>query len=354
MKNKLLLTGVLLALGLVASGCVTGLTPSSWSGVTADANYAYLAGGSYVYAINLETGVQVWRYQPKPAQPLFATPALTPDGQLIVGGFDHKLYSLNTQNGQVNWTFDQARDRWYGGALVENEWIYAANADYNLYALDLHGNVRWTPFQADQALWSTPASDGQRVYVGTLGRKIYAIDTTTGKEAWEKALDGAVLGSPAVGPDGTLYANTYGGTTAALDPTTGNILWQHTLKGWIWSGPVLDDGQLYFGGSDSTFYALDAKSGQELWKQQLNGAVIGSPAVTPDVIMIGTESGNVYFLDHSGKILASPTVNGKLYGASVAAGSLILVAPTVTDATQPILVAFDHTGVQKWSFIPPK
>ena len=66
---------------------------------------------------------------------------LTPDGQLIVGGFDKKLYSLNPQTGQSNWQFTDAHDRFFGGVLVVNNMIYAPNADYNLYALNLKGTA---------------------------------------------------------------------------------------------------------------------------------------------------------------------------------------------------------------------
>jgi len=37
--------------------------------------------------------------------------------------------------------------------------IYAPNADYNLYALDLKGQLQWT-FEADQSIWGAPVSDG--------------------------------------------------------------------------------------------------------------------------------------------------------------------------------------------------
>src|SRR5512136_619553 len=197
MKIKMLVMFFLL-LGLVAalSGCATGMTAASWSGTTVDATNAYIAGGPYVYAVNLQTGVQVWRFPDKAsaANPFEATPALTSDGQLIVGGYDKKLYSLNPQTGQSNWQFTNARDRWIGGVLVADDMIYAPNADYNLYALNLRGGLQWT-FQADQAIWGEPASDGTNVYFGTLGRRVYAVNAQTGKQVWMQKVDGAVLGA---------------------------------------------------------------------------------------------------------------------------------------------------------------
>ncbi len=352
MKKYIALIGLLLGLAMILGGCATGLTASSWPGVTADANNAYLAGGSYVYAVNLQTGAQVWRFPEKAsvANPFFATPVLTSDGQLIVGGFDKKLYSLNPQTGQSTWQFTEAHDRWIGGALVADGIIYAPNADYKLYALNLQGQLQWS-FEADQAIWGTPVSDGTNVYFGTLGRRVYAVNAQTGKQAWVQKVDGAVLGQPALGTDHMLYVGSYGGTVYAMNTADGATRWSAAASSWIWSGPVLDGSDLYFGDAKGSFYAHPLTSTGQPWNQQLNGAVVGSPLVSADSIIVGTEAGNVYFMDRTGQSVRSVTVNGKVYSTPVAAGSLVLVAPTAGDA---ILVALDQNGTIKWSFIPPK
>ncbi len=358
MKMKMILPiGVLLAVSILVSGCAAGLSASSWPSLSADATNAYLAEGPYVYAVNLQTGAQAWVYPSKASStPFYATPVLTTDGQLIVGGFDHKLYSLNLQTGAANagkWPLTQAKDKWIGGALVVDNMIFAPNADYNLYALDLKGNAQWT-FQADQALWAAPASDGQLIYLGTLGRKVYAVNAKSGVLAWEKTLDGAILGSPVVAVGGLLYVNTYSGKVVALSPATGEIRWQHPVSSWIWSGPVLDGSNIYTGDSDGMFYSLNASSGKENWHQKLNGAIIDSALVTPNSIIVGTDSGTVYFLDRTGAVLHTASVSGKVYTQPVFAGGLILVAPTTTDSKSPILVAYDQNGTQKWSLLPQK
>jgi outer membrane protein assembly factor BamB len=83
----------------------------------------------------------------------------------------------------------------------------------------------------------------------------------------------------------------------------------------------------------------------------LNGAIVGSPLVSADRIVVGTEAGNVYFMDRTGQNTRPIAINGKVYSTPVAAGDLVLVAPTAGDA---ILVALDQNGMIKWSFIPPK
>jgi eukaryotic-like serine/threonine-protein kinase len=346
------LIGLLLIPALFLAGCASGLTASAWPGVTADTKNAYVAGGQYVYAVNLETGAQTWRFPDKAsANPFFATPTLSPDGkQLIVGGYDKKLYSLDPLTGKSTWTFTQARDRFIGGALVTDSMIYAPNADYMIYALDLLGNLKWT-FEADQSIWGTPTTDGTNIYFGTLGRKVYAVNSQTGVLAWMQKVDGAVLGSPVMGQDKVLYVGTYGGSVYAMNTATGeNRIIQQTSS-WIWSGPVLNETSLYVGDANGKLYVTPLSGTGQGTSQDLSGAIIGSPVVFGENVIIGTESGSVYFLGLDGKNPRPIAISGKIYASPAAAGDLALVAPTAGTAT---LVALDNAGAVKWSFTPSK
>jgi outer membrane protein assembly factor BamB len=354
MKTKIIfLIGLLLVMALLLGGCASGLTASSWPGITADANNAYVSGGPYVYAVDLQTGAQVWRFPDKAstANPFYATPVLTPDGsQLIVGGFDKKLYSLDPKTGNSIWEFTQAHDRWIGGALVTDKMIFAPNADYKLYALNLQGTLQWS-FEADQSIWGTPVSDGTNIYFGTLGRKVYAVDAQTGKQVWTQGVDGAVLGSPVLANDNELYVGTYGGTIYVINTSNGESRALEKTSSWIWSGPTLGGSDLYFGDANGKFYAVPISGTGQSWTQTLSGAIIGSPIIQGDTVIVGTEAGTVYIMDRAGNTARPIAISGKIYSTPVAAGNLTLVAPTDGSAT---LVALDQSGALKWSFIPPK
>jgi outer membrane protein assembly factor BamB len=99
------------------------------------------------------------------------------------------------------------------------------------------------------------------------------------------------------------------------------------------------------------FYAYPMTGTGQPWTQQLNGAIIGSPLVNGSIIVIGTESGNVYFMDNTGRNVQPVSVSGKIYTSPVAAGELVLVAPT---EGVNLLVAIDQNGATKWSFTPAK
>jgi outer membrane protein assembly factor BamB len=236
--------------------------------------------------------------------------------------------------------------------LIANETIYAPNAEYNLYALSFSGTLKWAaPFQADQAIWGSPVSDGTNVYFGTLGRHLYAVNAQTGKQAWEQTVDGAILGTPVLGPNNSLYVGTYSGALVALNTSTGAILQQQATSSWIWSGPTQDGTNVYVGDANGMFYAFPMSGTGQPWSQQLNGAIIGSPLISGNSIIVGTESGNVYFMDNTGQNVRPVAVSGNIEASPVAAGTLILVAPTAGDNP---LVALDSTGAIKWKFTPVK
>ncbi|MFH2104527.1 MAG: PQQ-binding-like beta-propeller repeat protein [Chloroflexota bacterium] len=355
MKSKIAyIPLVLLGLGILLTGCATGMTPSSWPGVAADAERAYIAFANHVYAVDLRDGDELWRFPEKAnnAKLFFAPPVLTPDGQLIIGGYDHILYSLDPENGQVNWQFEGARDRWIGEVLVANDTIYAPNADYKMYALDLDGRLQWT-FEADQSLWAAPVTDGEAIFFGALDHFVYALNASTGELIWKTELNGAVMGCPALSSEGLLYIGTFQHTLFALDSTRGNILWEFPTEGWLWSGPALNGENLYLGDSEGRFYAVNALDGSEAWEQRPNGPILGLPLFINETVIFGTESGTVYAFDMNGETIWDKTLPGQVYGPAIPAGELILIGQVGEQGT-PILVALDQNGVQQWTFTPVK
>lgn len=351
--NKKVLAPIvlLLTLAVLLVGCATGLTASSWPGIATDDKAAYVAGGSFVYAVNSETGAELWRFPEKAsaAYPFYAAPVLTSDGQLVFGGFDKKLYSLNPQTKAQNWVFTGARNHYIGSVLVVGDVVYAPNSDYKLYAVSLkNGSLLWS-FPADQSLWAAPATDGKNVFFGTLGGKVYAVDAKTGALVWKTAADSAVLGSPVV-KDSLLYVTTYSGSLVALDTASGEIRWSKPVSGRVWSGPVLNGSSLYFGDASGILYAFDL-TGALLWQQALNGAVVGSPLVKDGILVVGTDLGNLYFTDLTGQTIQPASVSGEIYSSTATAGSMFLVAPTNGDN---FLIALDKNGAQKWVYTPAK
>ncbi len=355
MKTKILFPVIaLVVLGLFLAGCSKDMVPASWPGVTADSERAYVAAGPYVYAVDLNTGNEIWHFpadKSSAANPFDAAPALTPDGsQLIVAGFDKVLYSLDPATGATQWEFRGSTSRYYASPLVANGLIYAASTDYHLYALNFDGELQWD-YAAGQALWAMPVSDGARVYFGALDGQVYALDATTGELVWNRDVGNAVLGTPALDLDGTLYTGTLSGAVYALDTATGELRWTQPFQaeGDVWASPALANGNLYIADATGWIYILDPADGQESQLRIETGEVIlNGPLFIQDMLVYGTGEGSLCLVNQQG-VLQKINVNGQIYGTPAASGDILLVAPYQGDST---LIALTVEGVRRWSFTP--
>lgn len=358
---------ILIAFGL--SACAGSVTQaSSWPGLAVDEKFVYLAYQTQVYAVKLDNGREEWRFPDEPDNNVtfFADPALSDGGQLIVGGYDGVLYSLNSENGGMsggNWPFTEARGRYIASPLVVGENVFAPAADDNLYALDLDGNRQWT-FSSDGESWAQPTVDDncECLYLPSMKHTVSAIDPTNGTQIWQSAsLGGSVIGTPALSEDENLYVGTFGSELIALDAGDGSIVWKFPAQGWIWSGPALENGTLYFGDLKGYLYAVDSNGGNQLWQltpEQLDldpdkGQIVGTPLVIEENIYVATNSGSLFKIDTSGDIIdqvnVDPDNRGQIYTSPKTSQGLILVAPVQMDE---ILIAYDEDLDEQWSFTP--
>jgi outer membrane protein assembly factor BamB len=358
-QKKLLLSLALILLAGALSACVGGAgIASSWPGLTVDGETAYLAYNNHVYGIQLPGGTEIWRYPRERENQVtfFAEPAPTPDEQLIAGGYDSVLYSLNPANGQENWQFAEAGNRYIASPLAVEEGIFAPSADNTLYALELDGTKRWE-FSTQGEIWARPVANPECecIYLASMDHHVYAVDPQDGRLIWQtQDLGGAIVGTPTLSETGVLYVGTFGSEILALNVEDGSLLWEFPTEGWVWSGPALANDRLYGGDLDGFFYALDAASGAEIWRMtpdQLDGPIAAKPLVTEEAIYITTELGSVFAVSDTGSIIWTKTLEGKIYASPVLAGDMILVTPSQPNR---FLVALDKQGTEMWSFPPPE
>ncbi len=355
MNTKRLILILLIALGvLTLSACSGAPVSNNWHGLAADAERAYISNGSFIYAVEVATGNEVWRYPAEADSKLlfYATPTLTEDGQLLIGsaGTSHPLLSLDPATGKEKWveSFTKAKGVWIASPLVWNETIYAPNTDGFLYTLDLNGKEIADPIELGGALWSAPATDGSLLYVTSLDHFFHVIDPLNGAQIDPIDLGGAAPGSPTVAGDG-VYVGSFATTIQFIKPNGDhNIV--STAENWIWGSPTLDSETLYYADLNGKIYSLDLASGNQNWNDvQPDGPILASLLVADDQIYAATEAGTLVALDRDGQTVWEKTVGGKLYTSPVLSADLILVAPYQADFS---LAAYDAQGKQAWIFTP--
>lgn len=358
MKQKYsLLLIVIIFITMLLSGCSgnAATAASSWPGIAVDEETAYIAYNQHIYAVNLENGLEKWRFPAEAERNVsfFAAPVLTSDGQLIAGGYNNVLYSIDPNTGTENWSYTSGTDRYIGSPLALGERIYAVDGGDQILALDLKGNLIWS-YTTLGAQWAQPTSalGCDCIYVSSMDHHLYAISGDNGELTWKtEDLGGSIVGKPALSSDGILYIGTFGREVYAIDTQDGSIIWQNQVDGWVWGGPILNGDQLYFGDLKGNFYALDAKDGSILQRIQPDGPIIESPLIDEDTIYFSTEAGTLYAVDPQMTTRWSRPIGGKLYTSPILSGDLILAAPMSADN---MLYALDKNGTQQWVFTPEK
>ncbi len=376
MSKKLLLISMVLLGAVLLSACGGSVRGTTWPGLSADANTAYLADGPVVYAINLKDGSELWHYPAKTnsKQVFYAAPVITSDGLVIVGsaGTDHSLIALNpadidpeTKSPVPAWTFTEAGDHWVASPLVIGDQLFAPNSDGNLYILDLKDGqsqkkaakkvLMVDPQDPDKKagrLWSTPATNGQQIFLTSLDHSVFGMDLQT-YSYWHADLAGAIPASPVLGSDDMLYVGSLAAQLDKFDPATGKHEAALTAKYWLWGTPVVDGDNLYFGDLEGNFYSFNTSTGKLNWEPvKPDGPITATPLMVDGNILLATESGSIFEIDKDGhsKLWSQP--GGKIYTTPVIAGDLVLVAPLGADA---YLYAYEKDGSSAWlPFAPGK
>jgi putative membrane protein insertion efficiency factor len=355
LKLLILLPILLLAAGLLsACGGSSYYTPTNWPGLAVDETTAYVAFNQHVYAVDLNTGAEKWRFPSKAENKMtfYSDPVLTPDGQLLVASYNHFLYSLNPATGTQNWVFEQAKNLLVASPLVTENGIFITSTDGSLYALDFKGKALWN-FKTGAAIWSQPVTDGacNCVFVASLDHYVYSVDINTGQKIWQSEdLNGALVGTPAYSEsDHMLYIGTFDQELLALDAGNGQVRWRFATEAWVWSGPAIADGVLYFGDQQGNFYALNSTTGEDLWsiQPQPGSPIVTTPLIAGDQIYFSSTAGQVYAVNNQGGVTWEQVISGKLYARPIVAGELVLVTPMENDA---LLIALQQSGAQARSF----
>ena len=348
---------VLIVGSLLITACGT-IAASSWPGVSVstDSKSVYVAYQTGVFKVDATNGNMAWRY-PDPAdngKQFYAAPAAN-DSLVVVGDYGNVLFGLDSGTKADKWTFTDSKDKFIASPLIVNNTVLAPSADGNLYALSLDGKTLWK-FPASAAFWAGPVSDGKLVYLPSMDHFLYAINLADGSLKWKTDLGAAGMYGLTLAADGNIYLSTLGNEVLAINAAEGNILWRFTTKGSPWAIPVVKDGVVYLGDLNSKAYAISASDGKSMWEVDVPGPITSSPAITTNGLVYAAETGDVFELSFSGtkdwdqKISGS---NGKLYTAPVVAGDLVVVGVTTGD-NNLLLVAYDFSGAQKWSFSVPK
>jgi outer membrane protein assembly factor BamB len=222
-------------------------------------------GGNRWFAFDKTTGQTVWVSSPQKRHydTNMSPPAVaTIDGRrlMIVGGSDGAWHAMEVNTGKPIWELDVSKRAILTGAVLQGRTAYLTHSEENL---------------GTNEMGMITAVDASKI--GTLGPKDLQ---------W--VVHGFLVGFSSPVTDGErLYAVDNGAVLGAFSLADGKQLWQRTLGTIQKSSPVLADGKLYVGTENGKFYILrPSATGVEVLDEDWLGseaepeAIIGNPAVS--------------------------------------------------------------------------
>jgi outer membrane protein assembly factor BamB len=269
----------------------------------------------YLYAIDIATGIPVWKYKGPdniliwPGMPTVADGKIyVTTGELAEYGGETNTSSqfacLNAYTGQPIWTLPIE-------ALPPRESAIVAYG--NLYIIP--GSVTTavdttsgTEYSTDSQLWaigSTPTPTTSSTPTPTAKLTPTPIPTS-----------GAIptLIPNSITSNWSMWrADPTHSSTAAVGPSNLTLAWKFTTKGSVISSSSIVYNIVYAGSQDKNIYAVGAQSGKLIWNYTTGGPIVSSPAVADGKVYVPSEDGYVYCLDaNSGKLIWHTPINSNL------------------------------------------
>lgn len=176
-------------------------------------------------------------------------------------------YSINAQYPAVQkkWTVESGVGI-YSSPAVDGNRIYVGDDTGQLTAYDLKSGKKVWSFASGRRIVGTPAVADGVVVFGSADKNIYGLDSRTGKKHWQVETGAPVLGAVTI-ENGIAYIGASDETFRAIDIKSGKIQWAYEgVKGYIETKPLIDNNLVIFGAWNNTLYALNKNDGQEVWK----------------------------------------------------------------------------------------
>jgi outer membrane protein assembly factor BamB len=211
---------------------------------------------SFLIALDLETGKDVWKTERRGLRRSWSTPVLVPGVQgkpeVVVSAQDH-LRAYDPETGRQLWQ-----------------------------AAGLTGWVAPSPVFGHGLIFATSGKDGPTLAVRPSG-------TGEVRPAWQHAKGGPYVCSPLLYGD-YLYLNNEQGVLSCYQARTGQLQYRERLDGKFTGSPVAGDGKVYFTNEAGTTWVVKAgPTFAVLARNALGEYCLASPAIAGGSLFIRTE-----------------------------------------------------------------
>lgn len=307
-----------------------------------------------LYAINVETGAQLWSYKTEYA--VKSIPLVLGNSIYITAG--SSLHRISKDNGAAIKIYNSEAvlsgtpksfiDEWdyhTSSAFEYNGKIFFGDQFGNIQIYDTVSNEGAVYYTTDQgaAIRTTVNVVDSVMYFGDWDGMAYALDMKTKELKWEyKSFDekpyasfGAYVTQPII-HNNKLYMGARNYTFAVIDIANGTKVWDYTHAGggWITGTPLFVNDTLYLGGSDNKeMIAFNPETGDKHWVLNTKQNVFCEAAYVNGKILFtdgdsynhNSGKGYLYALDaKSGKVKNLYALNTNVYSSPKIIGNKII------------------------------
>jgi outer membrane protein assembly factor BamB len=216
------------------------------------------------------------------------------DGQLYGAGVDRKVYAVDLETGEVQWS-SRLSGLVAGGVLVSGDTVFAASSrpEGRVYSLDrATGQRYWRaktgPVGAPLALVDStllvPAQRGQ----------LLGLNPADGSLRWRIRMGMARIAPVSVGRGAVVVATV--DSLYRVTVAKGEVTHRVPSPGTIVSPWLVHRGLLVAGTTDSQVVAVSPADLTTRWSAKVDAPVLGSPAALGDTIYVASRRGTLFRL----------------------------------------------------------
>ncbi|MFC5412358.1 PQQ-binding-like beta-propeller repeat protein [Larkinella bovis] len=263
-----------------------------------------------IVALATTDGAVRWRFAT--GGKVYSTPAIQKN-RVVVASTDGTIYCLDKRTGQVRWKHETGKPI-VASPLIDRRTVFIGSSEGKFRALSLaDGSVKWTFSGVKGFVESVPVVDKNRVYFGSWGSSLYALNKQTGDSVW-RWTNGKVRNfSPAacvpVVVNNRIFIQTPDRTVTAIDTETGQEIWKTSQhKGFESMGVSADQSLIYVKCMQDSVWAIPTNSadGQGAWfvNCQFGYEISPGPISERDgLIYVPTDEGALYTIDRPNRRL---------------------------------------------------
>lgn len=249
-----------------------------------------------IFGIDLETGIQVWRYKSK--LPISGGLAIH-DGRLYFGTYDAEVVVIDIAEKKEVWRVNVSSEV-LSPPVTDGSIVLVQTSDSRLFALEADtGEQRWKYDHISPVLslrtTSKPVIVSTQVVTGFDNGQIVSLSLVDGSTLWKaraaqpkgrSELDRIVdIDSYPLVSGALIYVVSYQGNIAAVNRGQGTIVWERPASSY--TNLAIDSSALYASSDRAFVNARNLRTGDVLWQnEQLEYRRVGAPTVFDDYIVV--------------------------------------------------------------------